>query len=175
AALVARIMDSYGAPVGCDDQPGLGRAQLDHFFTDVQAVADWHVRANANTCSLPTQAQAIEAVNALNAVQAKVEDFFARTRLAAFDANALVPLSPSVEGYAALSAQLLSQDDAAIDALPVATVVAGGELPLTQGINPAWSEAMATLRTTAVEPLLGPLDSLSAAQWAQLKAQLAPC
>lgn len=175
AALVARIMDSYGAPVGCDDQPGLGRAQLDHFFTDVQAVADWHVRANANTCSLPSQAQAIEAVNALNAVQAKVEDFFARTRLAAFDANALVPLSPTVEGYAALSAQLLSQDDAAIAALPLAPIVAGGDLPLTHGLNPAWVDAMEALRTKAVLPLLGDVQALSAQQWAQIKAQLAEC
>lgn len=175
AALVERIMAAYGSAQGCDGQPGLGRAQLDNFFTDVQAIADWHARAQSHTCALPTQEQAMAAAQALNAVQAKVEDFFARTRLAAFDASALVPLSPSVEGYAALGKQVLSQEDAAIAALPVATVVAGGELPLTQGINPAWSEAMATLRTTAVEPLLGPLDSLSAAQWAQLKAQLAPC
>jgi len=175
AALAARIMDGYGAAVGCDGQPGLGRAQLDNFFTDVQAMADWHQRALSNTCSLPTQDQAIAAVQALNAVQAKVEDFFARTRLAAFDANALVPLSPSVEGYAALSSQVLSQDDAAIAALPLAPIVAGGDLLLTSSINPAWAAAVEALRQHAVRPLLGDLESLSAAQWSQLKAQLADC
>ena len=175
AALVTRIMDGYGASMGCDGQPGLGRAQLDNFFTDVQAMADWHLRTNTNTCGLPTQAQAIAAVQALNAVQTKVEDFFARTRLAAFDANALVPLSPSVEGYAALSTQVLSQGDAAIAALPLAPIVAAGDLPLTHSINPAWADAVEALRTAAVLPLLGNIDSLSAAQWAQLKAQLADC
>ena len=175
SALMARIIDGYGAAIGCDGQPGLGRAQLDNFFTDVQSIADWHTRANANTCGLPTKAQAIEAVKALNAVQAKVEDFFARSRLAAFDANALVPLSPSVEGYAALSAQVLSQADAAIAALPLAPIVAGGDLPLTHSINPAWADAVEALRTLAVRPLLGELEHLSAAHWAQLKAQLADC
>ncbi|MGN1055758.1 MAG: hypothetical protein ACI4QS_03470, partial [Comamonas sp.] len=175
AALVARIMADYGASTGCDGQPGLGRAQLDHFFTDVQSVADWHIRAQGNTCSLPTEAQAIEAAQALNAVQAKVEDFFARTRLAAFDANALEPLSPSKDGYLALSSQVLSQQDAAIAALPLAPIVANGDLPLRASINPAWAAAMEVLRKTVVLPLLGDVDSLSPAQWAQIKAQLAPC
>jgi hypothetical protein len=174
AALVARIMDAYGSSMGCDDQPGLGRAQLDNFFSDVQALADWHARGEVNTCTLP-QAQAMAAAKALNAVAAKVEDFFARTRLAAFDANALVPLSPTAEGYAALSVQMLSQQDTAIAALPLAKVVADGDLPLLQGINPAWAAAMAQLRTAAVLPLMGDQDSLSAAQWQQLQAQLAPC
>lgn len=175
AELATRIMEAYGAAQGCDEQPGLGREQLDQFFTDVQSIADWHARAQTNTCALPTQEQAMAAAKALNAVQAKVEDFFARTRLAAFDANALEPLSPSKEGYAALSQQVLSQQDAAIAALPVATVVAGGELPLLHGINPAWADAINTLRQTAVLPLLGEHNSLSAVQWAQLKEQLAAC
>ncbi len=115
------------------------------------------------------------AVQALNAVQVKVEDFFARTRLAAFDAKALAPISPSVEGYAALGTQVLSKEDAAIAALPLATVVADGVLPLGSGVNPAWAAAMAALQQHAVRPLLGELDSLSAAQWEQLKAQLQPC
>lgn len=174
AALVTRTMDAYGSVMGCDGQPGLGRAQLDNFFTDVQAMADWHARAASSTCTLP-HAQAMAAAQALNAVQAKVEDFFARTRLAAFDATALVPLSPTAEGYALLSQQVLSQHDAAIAALPVATVVAGGNLPLLQGINPAWADAMETLRTAAVLPLLGEQDSLTAIQWGQLKALLADC
>ena len=175
ASLVTRIMEAYGTATGCDGQPGMGRAQLDNFFTDVQAMAEWHVRANSNTCALPTQAQAIEAVQALNAVQAKVEDFFARTRLAAFDANALVPLNPTVEGYVALSQQLLTQEDGAIAALPLAPIVAGGELPLTHGVNPAWAAAVQTLRTAVVQPLLGDVASLSADQWAGLKSQLAHC
>ena len=174
-ALVTRIMEGYGSTMGCDEQPGVGREQVDQFFADVQAMADWHLRATANACVLPQQEQAIAAVNALNAVHDKVEDFFARTRLAAFDDKALLPLSPSVEGYTALSTQVLSQNDAAIAALPLSTVVAGGDLPLTHSINPAWTEAVEALRSSAVLPVLGALESLSAEQWAQLKEQLAPC
>ena len=175
AALVARIMDRYGSALGVDGKPGLGRAQLDNFFTDVQALADWHLKASTNTCMLPTEAQAVAAVKALNAVQVKVEDFFARTRLAAFDAKALEPMRTSVEGYAALGAQVLSASDAGIAALPLAAVSADADLPLTSGLNPAWTAPMQALQQHAVAPLLGPLQTLTLAQWQQLKAQLAPC
>lgn len=175
AALVARIMEAYGSAKGSDGQPGLGRAQLDNFFTDVQSLADWHLKASHNTCTMPSEAQAVDAVKALNAVAVKVEDFFARTRLAAFDAKALTPISPSVEGYAALGLQVLSQGNDAIAALPLATVSADAALPLTSGLNPAWVGAMAALNQHAVRPLLGELDSLTVSQWEQLKAQLGPC
>ncbi len=44
-------------------------------------------------------------------------------------------------------------------------MVADGVLPLGSGVNPAWAAAMAALQQHAVRPLLGELDSLSAAQW----------
>ncbi len=174
SALVSRIMALYGSAPGCDGQPGMGRAALDAFFADVHAIQAWHDQAQEYRCVLTQREQAVAAAQALNAVQAKIEDFFARTRLAAFDAKALVPLSPSVEGYAALGQGLLSSDSAA--ALPLAPIVAGGDLPLVQGLNPAWTQAMQAFRSQAVAPLLGmDTHTLSASQWDALQAQLAPC
>ena len=174
AELVSRIMALYGSAEGSDGQPGMGRAALDAFFTDLRAIQAWHEQAQEHACVLMQREQVVAAAQALNAVQAKIEDFFARTRLAAFDAKALVPLSPSVEGYAALGLDLLGSRSAA--ALPLATIVAGGDLPLEQGLNPAWTEAMQAFRSQAVAPLLGEaLHSLSAAQWDALQARLAPC
>lgn len=175
AALASRIMDSYGSVTGCDGQPGLGRAQLDNFFTDVQAIASWHAQAQTNTCSLPSQEQAVAAASALNAVQAKVEDFFARAHLTAFDAKAQQALSPTAEGYAALGTQVLTQQDAAIAALPLAQFTADAVLPLRQGINPAWAQAMEEFRRIVVQPLLGDVDSLQVEQWNAVKAQLSAC
>lgn len=175
AALASRIMDSYGSVTGCDGQPGLGRAQLDNFFTDVQAIASWHAQAQTNTCSLPSQEQAVAAASALNAVQAKVEDFFARAHLAAFDAKAQQALSPTAEGYAALGTQVLTQQDAVIAALPLAQFTADAVLPLRQGINPAWAQAMEEFRRIVVQPLLGDVDSLQVEQWNAVKAQLSAC
>ena len=180
AQLVQRIMALYGSTEGCDGQPGMGRDALNAFFDDVRALQAWYDRAGAYGCVFGHQPQQLEqevaAARALNAVQEKIEDFFARTRLAAFDASALVPLSPSAEGYAVLGSGQLHSASESIAALPLASIVAGGELPLVQGLNPAWAQAMQGFREKAVVPLLGDaVQSLSAAQWEALKAQLAPC
>ena len=174
--LVRRIMKLYGSAEGVDGAPGMGRAALDAFFADVRAIERWHEQALDHACVLTQRAQAVAAAQALNAVEQKIEDFFARTRLASFDATALVPLNPSAEGYAAFGSDLLSSKSDSIAALPLAHIAAGGELPLVHGLNPAWSEAMQAFRQQVVQPLLGAdLQSLSGAQWQALKAQLAPC
>lgn len=174
-ALAQRIMDDYGASTGHDDEPGLAQEALAQFFADVQAVADWHHQAPAQSCGLDSPAQACAAAQALMAVQAKVEDFFARCRLAAFDAKALLPLSPSEEGYTVLGQQALHAGDGAVAALPLAAINAEAVLPLTEGINPAWMDALAALQAQVVTPLLGAQTQLDWAQWQQLCAQLAPC
>lgn len=174
-ALAQRIMDGYGASTGCDGEPGVSPAALAQFFADVQAVADWHGQAPAQSCGLASPAQALAAAQALMAVQAKVEDFFARCRLAAFDATALQPLSPSAEGYALLGKEALHAGDRVVAALPLAAIHADALLPLAQGLNPAWVDAMAVFQAQVVTPLLGAQTQLSWPQWQQLCATLAPC
>jgi hypothetical protein len=173
--LAQRIMQAYGSVQGCDDQPGLAQPALEQFFADLQAQADWRVQGPQQLCGLPSPEQAQAAAQALSAVQAKVDDFFARCQLAAFDTTALQPLSPSVEGYVSLGQQALALDDAAIAALPLARIHPDALLALDSGLNPAWAAAVQTLRTQAITPLWGELAQLSLAQWQQLKAQLAPC
>ncbi len=174
--LVRRIMKLYGESQGVDGKPGMGQAALDAYFADVRAIHAWHEQALAHDCVLTQRDAAMAAAQALNAVQDKIEDFFARTRLAAFDATALVPLRPSAEGYAALGQDLLSSRSDSIAALPLAPIVAGGALPLVQGLNPAWSEAMQKFHRHVVVPLLGAdVQTLNAVQWQALQAQLAPC
>ncbi len=174
-ALAQRIMDAYGAETGADDEPGLGAAALEQFFADVQAQAAWLTQGPQQSCGLADPAQAHAAAQALSAVQAKVEDFFARCQLAAFDAQAQQALSPNAEGYASLAPCSLSSADAGIAALPLAAITPQALLPLTEGINPAWAGAIQALLAQAVTPLLGAQTQLSLAQWQQLCSQLAPC
>ena len=176
AALIARIQETYGAVDGCDGVPGIDRAKAEAFWADVQSLQTWFAQAAELGCHLQPRALALAAAEAVNAVQAKVDDFFARTRLVEFDAGARAPLNPTEEGYAALGAQVLSQASEAIAALPLAAVTGERSLPLVHGVNPAWAAALQTLREQAVLPVFGEaLTALSEAQWEQLKTMLANC
>jgi hypothetical protein len=119
--------------------------------------------------------EATEAAHlALQAVAEKVEDWFVRCRLAAFDTRAGDALNAADETLAALGSGTLSAGADSIAALPLARVQAGAALPLGTGLNPAWAARMQALREAAVAPLLGARDALTEADWQQLKDKLAP-
>ena len=176
AALITRIQETYGAVEGCDGVPGISREQADAFWNDVQSLQAWFAQAAELGCHLQPRAAALAAAEAVNAVQAKVDDFFARTRLVEFDASAQVPLNPTQEGYLALGAGMLSNASESVAALPLAAVTGERSLPLVHGVNPAWAAALQLLREQAVEPMFGAaLTALSEEQWEQLKTELAQC
>ena len=136
-----------------------------------KALAAWEAQgAQARPLGDATEA----AYAALVAVADKVDDWFVRCNLAAFDGRAADALNASAEAFTALGAVSLKSNSDGIAALPLAHVQAQTSLPLTAGINPAWADAMATLRTSVVLPLLGARDVLTAADWQSLKDQLAP-
>lgn len=136
-----------------------------------KALAAWEAQgAQARPLGDATEA----AYAALVAVADKVDDWFVRCNLAAFDGRAADALNASAEAFTALGAVSLKSNSDGIAALPLAHVQAQASLPLTPGINPAWADAMATLRTSVVLPLLGARDVLTAADWQSLKDQLAP-
>ena len=177
-ALAEHIMQAYGAQTGCDEEEGLGQEALEQYQADLQALVDWQGIGPTQSCDLPDPEQAHAAASALAVVQAKLDDFFARCRLAAFDAKAAAPLSPSEEGYINLSSHSLHDGDEGVAALPLAAITPEAVLPLPAdmaGINPAWAEAMAQFQQQAVLPLLGAVPSLSLAQWQAMKQRLAPC
>lgn len=114
---------------------------------------------------------------AVAAVKEKLDDFFVRCRLAAFDLRAGDALNASDDALKALNAASLTAAHADIAALPLARVGAGATVPLgsgsDSGINPAWSQRIATLRQAAVAPLLGARDALAEADWLTIQDQLA--
>ncbi len=104
----------------------------------------------------------------------KIEDYFVRCQLAAFDARASDVLNASEDSLKALAPSGLQASAPAISSLPLARVSAVVSLSLAGGINPAWSQRIAALREQVIEPLLGPQDGLTAADWQAIKARFLP-
>ena len=114
---------------------------------------------------------------ALAAVKDKIDDFFVRCRLAAFDQRAGEAMNASGDSLKALNATSLTAEHADIAALPLAWVDANATVPLgarsDSGINPAWAARIATLREAAVVPLLGARTALTESDWRAVQDQLA--
>jgi hypothetical protein len=173
SAAIALIVGAQGGVLDRSGEPGVDQAALDAFAAAAQAVCDWRAQGEGPASAVMAWgADTPAAAAAFEAVQAKVEDYFTRCRLAAFDSRAAGALNASDQHLIDLSAGLLATDGAAIAALPLALVRPEARLPLRHGLNPAWSAAIGALRDRVVTPVLGEADTLSVEQWQTLSARL---
>ena len=172
-AVIADIITCLDADMDASGKPGVSQAKVDQFFSDAAAYSDWWKKAEGDSAVLPLGVNTEAASGAVRAVEAKVDDYFARGRLAAFDPRSINALNRDEKEYAALSAKDLTNTHADIASLPLARVGATTPLPLTQGINPAWANAIAALQTHAIVPLLGARTVLTEADWNTLAGKLA--
>ncbi len=169
AQLIADIIATKGSAPDRSGTPGVNQPTIDAFFADCMAYASWHA---ANASPLGTHSAA--ALVAVKAVRAKIEDFFARCRLAAFDARATAAVNRAESDFTALAAKDLAIASAEIAQFPLARVEPGRALPLSDGVNPAWAGAIAALHAAAVTPAYGAgKTSLTATEWGELNGKLA--
>ena len=173
-AVIKDIIACAGADTDRSGKPGISQARVEQFFADAQAFSDWYKKAEGDKTVLPLGDATGAAAAAVKAVKTKVDDYFTRCRLAAFDARAITALNREEKEYLVIAAKDLSLSSAEIAGFPLARVEAGKPLPLTQGVNPAWGAALAKLYTDAVKPLLGDKAVLGETDWAQVQAKLAP-
>ncbi len=138
------------------------------------ALAAWEA---AGSAAKPLGDATEAACAALTAVKEKLDDFFVRCRLAAFDTRAGDAMNASDDALKSLGAAALTSAHADIAALPLAKVGAGATVPLgadiNSGINPAWSASIASFREAAVVPLLGLRAALTESDWLAVQDQLA--
>lgn len=171
-AALSDVQQCVGSVTDLSGLSGVDESLLDVFE---QAVADrlsWQQQAQAAGAFVLGEST-LSALQALDAVQAKVDDFFTRVALCGFDAQAVTALNPASSSYEAMSAVALDARHAAIAGLPLAQVSPQADLPLLQGINPAWQGAMTRFVQTVVVPLMGDKSHLTLPEWQDLVARLA--
>ncbi|MGI4983437.1 MAG: hypothetical protein ACRYGL_08930 [Janthinobacterium lividum] len=174
--VIQHIIDTQGSVKDLGGEMGIDRARADVFFAHANALRDWQHKILGDTAVLPFGDATGAAVSAFEAVREKVDDFFARCRLAAYDARSTAEMNPSRERYRDIAALTLSLDAPAISELPLAPVAADVYLPLLgEAVNPAWAKALRAFQEKSAGPLFGAdVAMLGEAQWNTLQALLQP-
>jgi hypothetical protein len=168
------VIAVLGSVADRSTKPGVDQAKVDAFFHQIKLHADWLDAGRGAAVRTFGDATA-PAAEALEAVRAKVDDYFARCRLASFDARAAAALNATEGELQALGPQVLTAETDATGRLPLARIEAARPLPLESGVNPAWAARIATFARATVAPVLsGARTSLSEADWTTLKERLAP-
>lgn len=172
-ATVEDIARTTGLVADMSGANGINQEICDKFFADALAYANWYAKGEADAAILLLGSDSQAAADALLAVQEKVDDYFTRCQMAAYDTRAAAPLSRAVEDYQHLAAKMLSAQSVEVASFPLAIIAADKPLPLCSGINPAWSDKIETLHAQVVQPLLGEKQSITAAEWLALCARFA--
>jgi hypothetical protein len=160
-AAIEDAIATVGSVVDRSGKPGIDRALCDAYFAQVEALAAWTAAGKDFTAH-----QA--AAEAYLAVKDKLEDYFTRCGLAAFDPRAVAALAAADADLAALAPRSLSVSDDAIEHLPLARVDAAARLSLRTGINPAWATRIAAFAKALA------IDALTPAELAAIASRLAP-
>ncbi|MBN1605316.1 MAG: hypothetical protein JW940_01710 [Polyangiaceae bacterium] len=173
--VIRDIVDCIGSDPDRSGQPGVNRERVDAFFEELEAYSAWLTAGSADPGTWPLgREDTTAAAAAADAIRTKVDDYFARCRLAAFDPRLSPLLNRKEEEYLELATRDLSLSAAEVAGFPLAQVGPGRSLPLLSGVNPAHAAALKTLRDAAVSPLLGARELLSENEWLTITERLKP-
>jgi hypothetical protein len=174
AQVIGEIVATQGGVADRSGDAGVTAETLGSFQAQLESVLDWRARsADGADLILPLGEDTATAAEIVATVQSKVDDYFARCRLAAFDPRAADALNPPTTAYAALGEHQIDVGDVEISSLPLAGVAPSQALPLTEGLNPAWSVPIARLHDEVIEPLFGAREALALEEWTAISAKFA--
>ncbi len=171
--LITDIIACLGGAERRSGEVGVTAEKIDAFFTQLAAYGAWSEQKAAIEVSL-LGAETESAFDAIKAVRAKVDDYFARCQLAGFDPRATGALNRDEADYKPIASHELKLSGDELAGFPLSHVEAGRPLPLLDGVNPAWAEALAGLHAKVVSPLLGAGRTfLSVEEWKALVLKFA--
>ncbi len=173
AAVIGDIVESLGGENDRGGEPGVTAEAIELFYAEAKAIADWW-EAVGKPETHPFGADTGARYELFHSLKAKVEDYFQRCRLAAYDARSTGLLGPAEDDYRKLAATTLRGDTEAVAGFPLAVASAGKTLPLADGLNPVYADAVRRFAAEIVLPLLGAADPLTDEGWRTICARFAP-
>jgi len=169
---ITDILSTVGGVKDVSGEYGADASKVDEFYAALQEYVSWKETGDAAAEGVfPFGENTKAALDATMAIKDKVDDYFIRCALAAFDSGSASALDVSVETIKAISGLDLTSCRDRIASYPLSKVNAAGELNLKTGINPVWQAAVSEFREKVVEKVLPQAEILTETQWRGILAR----
>ncbi len=165
-AAIAAAVASLGGVADRSGAMGVNADMIESFYSTLAAYEAWQAAA----VELPFGDLTDKALAAYNALDAKVKDFFMRSKLAAFSPDSTATLDVQTSRIEAISAENLTGKTDEIAAYPIARITGRPEIDLSAPVNPAWAAEFETIKSIAVDP---EGKALTESDWAEIGAKFA--
>ena len=162
--VIAAALESTGGTMDRSGEMGVTAVQVEAFYTELKAYSDWCAAEVAAPFADKTDA----VIAAYQALDAKMKDYFMRSRLAAFSPDSTSALDVQTSRIEAISAENLSVKGDEIASYPIARITGKEELDLTASINPAWVAQFQVVKEAAIE---AGKKTLTEADWTAIGAK----
>ena len=164
-AAIAAAVASLGGVADRSGATGVDAAMVEAFYKALADYVAWQEAAVEAPFGDKTDA----VIEAYNALDAKVKDFFMRSKLAAFSPDSTASLDVQTSSIQAISAENLTGKTEEIASYPIARINGKPEIDLSAPVNPAWSARFGLVKEVALKDK----KVLTEADWAELGAMFA--
>ena len=164
-AAIAAAIATVGSIVDRSGAKGVNKDLIESFYKALAEYAAWQAAA----VEAPFGDKTDKVIDAYNALDAKVKDFFMRSRLAAFSPDSTSSLDVQTALIQNISPENLTGKMSEIASYPLARVDGKLEIDLSSAVNPAWADKFELVRTAAFPEA----KVLTEAEWAAAGAKFA--
>ena len=159
--VIASIIATIGGVADRSGDQGVNTDKIENFYKLLSDYITWYNAA----VEAPYGDKTEDVIDAYNALDAKVKDFFMRSKLASFSPNSTAILDVQTSRIEAISSENLTSKLDEIASYPLARVTGVGEISLEDAINPAWASYFDTLKSTVLKGK----KKITEAEWNAIK------
>lgn len=173
--LIKDIISTCGSVTDRGGKNGITQEISDLFFEQCEKYEAWLSKKenNLNTI-LPFGENTEKAYQNYLSIKSKIDDYFIRCRLAAFDTQSTEVLNLQVARVESITAKDLSTCIDEIAAYPLAKIEANRALPISSGINPAWENAITEFKNFTTNNVYPNKTSITETEWNKISEIFAP-
>ncbi len=158
-------MASLGGVADRSGAMGVNADMIEAFYKNLADYVAWQESAVAAPFGGDTDA----VIDAYNALDAKVKDFFMRSKLASFSPDSTASLDVQTSSIQAISTENLASKTDEIAAYPIAHITGKPEIDLSAPVNPAWAAKFELVKSVALKDK----KVLTEADWAAVGTEFA--
>ncbi len=171
--IISDIIGCMGGDTDRSGKLGISQAKLEDFLSQAAAYSEWAKKPKSDSSILTSGENTAALDGIMNSVRAKVDDYFTRCRLAAFDEKYAKVGQELDNEYVALLKKSLTADTPELKELPLAMVSTEAVLNLNKHINPFWTNEIADFAEKVVKPITGNAEKLTEGDWGKIKSHFA--
>ena len=146
-AAVAAAVTCMGGVADRSGAAGVDAPMVEAFYKSLADYSAWQ----AAVVEAPFGADTDKVIELYNALDAKIKDFFMRSKLAAFSPDSTATLDVQTASIQAISADNLTSKGDEIASYPIARVTGKAEIDLSAPVNPAWAARFAEFKSLALD------------------------